>query len=111
MHVGAGRPRKHKPRKVLNAILYVMKQGCLWKDLPKDFPNYKSVFTQKTRWEREGMIEKIMQRLEPTRHQPLKKTIRLLSELSTPHSSKQDLVKAIQAKVVISELQDIVSMS
>ncbi len=28
---------------VLNAILYVVRTGCQWRLLPKDFPNWKSV--------------------------------------------------------------------
>src|SRR5438132_5469681 len=39
-----GRPRLHAWREVLNAIFYVVKNGCLWKALPHDFPPWKSVY-------------------------------------------------------------------
>ncbi len=33
-----GRPRSVCLWAVLNAILYLVKQGCSWRDLPSDFP-------------------------------------------------------------------------
>jgi putative transposase len=40
---GAGRPRELDLREVVNALLYLMRTGCHWRLLPKDFPNYNSV--------------------------------------------------------------------
>ena len=45
--------RGRKPldrRTVINAILYVVRTGCQWRALPKDFPNWKSVYTVFWRW-------------------------------------------------------------
>jgi transposase len=39
-----GRPPLDR-RVVLNAILYVDRTGCQWRQLPFDFPNWKSVYT------------------------------------------------------------------
>ena len=33
-----GRPRTTDMREVVNAILYVLRSGCPWRLLPKDFP-------------------------------------------------------------------------
>ena len=33
-----------------NAILYVLRTGCQWTDLPHDFPPWKSVYSQFLRW-------------------------------------------------------------
>ncbi len=33
-----GRPRTHSLRYVLDAIFYVLKNGCQWRLLPHDFP-------------------------------------------------------------------------
>jgi putative transposase len=41
---GRGRPIELAMREVLNAILYVVRTGCQWKNLPKDFPNHNSVY-------------------------------------------------------------------
>ena len=38
------RQRKHVPEAIINAISYVLKTGCQWSMLPKDFPNWKTVY-------------------------------------------------------------------
>lgn len=30
--------RKHSLREILNAIFYMLKTGCQWRMLPRDFP-------------------------------------------------------------------------
>ena len=37
------RPRKYDLHQVFNGLLYVMKTGCQWRALPKDYPNYRTV--------------------------------------------------------------------
>ena len=39
-----GRPRVHSPREILDAVFYVLKSGCQWRMLPRDFPPWKTVF-------------------------------------------------------------------
>jgi putative transposase len=39
-----GNRRKHPVREMVNAILYVIKSGCQWRMLPKDFPPFSAVF-------------------------------------------------------------------
>ena len=52
-----GRPQKHTWREILNGIFYVVKNGCVWRALPHDFPawqtvyHYFSVFRRTGRWE------------------------------------------------------------
>jgi len=41
---GQGRPRLHGLRAILDAVFYVLKSGCPWRLLPKDFPPWKSVY-------------------------------------------------------------------
>ncbi len=39
--------RGRKPidrRRVINAIFYVVRTGCQWRMLPKDFPNWNTVY-------------------------------------------------------------------
>ena len=38
-----GRPRIHGPRDILNAVFYVLKSGCPWRLLPRDFPPLRTV--------------------------------------------------------------------
>jgi putative transposase len=38
-----GRPRLHSPREILNAVFYLLKSGCQWRTLPREFPPWKTV--------------------------------------------------------------------
>jgi len=42
-------------RWVINAILYVVRTGCQWRQLPHDFPKWKTVYTIFWRWRRDGV--------------------------------------------------------
>ena len=52
-----GRPRVHSPREVLNAVFYVLKTGCQWRMLPREFPPWKTVFHYSRRWRLDGIWE------------------------------------------------------
>ena len=39
-----GRPRIHTTREILNAIFYVLRSGCPWRLLPRDFPPWCTVY-------------------------------------------------------------------
>jgi putative transposase len=52
---GRGAPRKYDRRQVVNAILYLLKTGCQWRMLPKDFPPWKAVYQLFYRWRKCGL--------------------------------------------------------
>lgn len=35
-----GRPRLYSHREMLNALFYLIRTGCTWRDLPHDFPKW-----------------------------------------------------------------------
>ena len=39
-----GRPRTTDMREVMNAQLYLLRTGCQWRMLPKDFPPHPKVY-------------------------------------------------------------------
>jgi putative transposase len=45
-----GRPREVDIGEVFNAIFYVLTQGCTWRNLPADFPNWQTVYTYFRNW-------------------------------------------------------------
>ena len=57
-HAG-GRPRKHALRRVVEAVLYVVKTGCQWRQLPADFPPWKSVYEDFRCWRRSGVWQRV----------------------------------------------------
>lgn len=56
-HAG-GRPRKHELRRVVDALLYVVKTGCQWRQLPSNFPPWKAVHEQFRRWRDAGLWQR-----------------------------------------------------
>lgn len=47
----------------MNAIMYILKTGCQWRMLPKDFPPYNTVFYYFSKWKHEGVFEELMDTL------------------------------------------------
>jgi len=56
---GRGRPRLHGLRAILDAVFYVLKSGCPWRLLPKDFPPWKTVYDWFRRWRIDGTWERL----------------------------------------------------
>ena len=50
-------------RDVINAILYVVRTGCQWRMLPKDFPKWKSVYSVFWRWRQSGSWKQVHDKL------------------------------------------------
>jgi len=57
------RPPKWSKREILDGILYQLKNGCNWADLPKDLPPYSTVFWYYNLWRNTGVLDTIMQTL------------------------------------------------
>jgi transposase len=47
-----GRKRETDLREIVNAILYLLNEGCKWRSLPHDFPHWSTVRTYFDRWKR-----------------------------------------------------------
>jgi putative transposase len=58
-----GRPREVDMREVVNAILYVARTGCSWRQTPHDFPPWITVYYYFRRFEKDGTWRKIHDRL------------------------------------------------
>ena len=54
-----GRPRSLDMRMVINAILYVVVGGIQWRMLPKEYPNWKSVYHYFRLWRDDGTWQRI----------------------------------------------------
>lgn len=54
-----GRPRIHSYRQIVNAIFYLIRSGCAWRMLPKDYPNWKTVYYYFCQWRMDGTWEKL----------------------------------------------------
>jgi transposase len=50
-----GRPEEHSRRVVVDAIRYVIHNGCVWRALPADFPPWRTVYGLFQRWHARGV--------------------------------------------------------
>lgn len=66
---GKGRPPKQDFRAEINAMLYVLKTGCQWRMLPKDFPPWKTVYGYLRRWRLDGTWDVAMRVLREAARQ------------------------------------------
>jgi len=60
---GPGRPPKHSRRQMVDAICYVLRSGCPWRMLPKDFPPWQAVYAQFRRWSDIELFERMHDRI------------------------------------------------
>jgi transposase len=58
-----GPKEKHPRRQIVNAILYVVRTGCAWRHLPKDFPPWGTVFWYFRKWSQRGLVRQVHDRL------------------------------------------------
>ncbi len=54
-----GRPAVHPRRRIVEAILYVNRTGCSWRQLPHDFPPWATVYWYFKRWNRDLTTDRI----------------------------------------------------
>jgi putative transposase len=54
-----GAPRTVCRRAVVNAILYALRSGCAWRLLPREFPNWKTVYGIFRDWRDDGTWRRI----------------------------------------------------
>ena len=53
-------PLKQDVRQEVNGILYVLKTGCQWRMLPKEFGHWAKVYARFRRWRLSGVWERVL---------------------------------------------------
>src|ERR1700760_1377322 len=74
-----GRPRKTDLRDVVDAIFYIVRTGCQWRYLPKDFPPKSTVWRYFDKWRRNGTLDTI--------HDLLRRKVRAAEKPYSPRTS------------------------
>ncbi len=67
------RPCVWTKRELLDGILYQLKNGCNWEDLPKDLPPYSTVYWHYKQWRSAGVFEQLMSTLHEQVREQVKK--------------------------------------
>ena len=62
-------PKQRKPAKisnleVLNAVLYVVENGCKWKRLPKEYGDWHVIYVRVNRWAKKGVLQEAFAHLQ-----------------------------------------------
>jgi transposase len=58
-----GRPRRD-PRTVLDGILWVLRTGAPWRDLPEEFGPWQTVWRLFDQWNAQGTLAELLHRLQ-----------------------------------------------
>ncbi len=74
-----GRPRKTNLRDVVNAIFYILRTGCQWRYLPRDFPPKSTVWRYFDEWRHNGTLDTI--------HDLLRKKVRAQEKPYSPRTT------------------------
>jgi transposase len=57
-----GRPAVNK-REVLNGILWILRTGAQWREMPEKYPSYQTCHRYFQKWSQSGTLEKLLKRL------------------------------------------------
>ena len=57
-----GRPRK-EDRPILNGILWIVRSGAAWRDLPERYGAWSTVYSRFVQWQEEGLFDTILKEL------------------------------------------------
>jgi putative transposase len=74
-----GRPRKTNLRDVVDAVFYLLRTGCQWRYLPKDFPPKSTVWRYFDEWRHNGTLDTI--------HDLLRKKVRTQEKPYAPRTT------------------------
>lgn len=58
-----GRPATYERREIVNAILYVLRTGASWRQLPHDLPPWLLVYLYFRAWRHDGIWDRIHNKL------------------------------------------------
>lgn len=86
-----GRKSKHDKKAIVNAILYVVKSGCQWRMMPKDLPPWKTVYGHFSHWNKIGVWESALDKLNSQYRLSQKKELRQAMQLLIRKASKPSM--------------------
>ena len=63
---GPGRPGR-PDREMVEAMLWILRTGAPWRDLPDEYGPWESVYTRFSRWSRNGVLQRVFDTLAEDR--------------------------------------------
>ena len=49
---------------LINAILYVIENGCKWRALPESYGNWHTIYVRMNRWSKNGVLQRVFEALQ-----------------------------------------------
>jgi transposase len=64
-HLPRGKPGKPRvdDRRVISAILHVLKTGCRWRDVPPEYGPATTAYNRYNRWSRRGLWQRLFEQV------------------------------------------------
>jgi transposase len=53
------RKRKHDLRQIIDSMLWLLRTGCQWRNLPGEWPNWQAVYYYFKQWKQDGTFEQM----------------------------------------------------
>lgn len=60
---GRGRPIEHNDRSVMDGVLWILRTGAAWIDLPAIYPSYSTCYRRFSRWVKDGTLRRMLEAL------------------------------------------------
>lgn len=108
-----GRKRKFSLRSVWNGLMYLVKTGCQWRMLPKEFPKWQLVYYYYRKWVEaelfDMLLDKLRSKVRLSKGQPGRATLGIMDSQSVRWGNNRSLksydgnkkVKGIKRHIVV----------
>ena len=89
------RKRKYDLRIIWNAIMYLVKTGCQWRMLPKDFPKWELVYYYYSKWANaedfDLLLSKLREKVRLKNHQNAEPSLAIMDSQSVKWGNNRSL--------------------
>lgn len=85
---------RYAPIRIVNAILYLVKTGCQWNMLPKNFPKWRCVYHHFRTWSDRGLFTRLMKVLTQARRKQIGKSKYPTNAVADSQSVKWGLIQS-----------------
>src|SRR4051812_36580122 len=84
-----GSGHKHPQKQIVDGILYVVRTGCHWRQLPTDFPPWQTVYDHFRTWNLRGVWERALSEITAVQRKKRPKRPRPVTASSTRRASRR----------------------
>jgi transposase len=75
-------------REMIEALEYLCKSGCGWRNLPKGYGSWHTIYMRLNRWAKEGVLERVYEKMIEPR--VIEKTVRIAALDATIIKARED---------------------